>query len=83
MDLVRRTIERYVKLTDAEWAEVAPCWRTCTFAKGESVSEAGKVERRFYIVESGVQRLLPHFRSALARGANDERQIADADRRSG
>ncbi|HRO98719.1 MAG TPA: Crp/Fnr family transcriptional regulator [Flavobacteriales bacterium] len=57
MDLVRRTIERYVKLTDAEWAEVAPCWRTYTFAKGESVSEAGKVERRFYIVESGVQRL--------------------------
>ncbi len=57
MDLVRRTIERYVKLTDAEWAEVAPCWKEYHFAKGDHVSEAGRIEKRFYIVRDGVQRL--------------------------
>lgn len=57
MDLVRRTIERYVKLTDVEWAEVAPCWRRHLFPKGEHVSVAGSVEQRFYIVEEGVQRM--------------------------
>ncbi|MCW5900607.1 MAG: Crp/Fnr family transcriptional regulator [Flavobacteriales bacterium] len=57
MDLVRRTIERYVKLTDAEWAEVAPCWKEHHFPKGAFVSEAGRIEKRFYIVVEGVQRL--------------------------
>lgn len=57
MELVRRTIERYVKLTDAEWKEVAPHWSVHSFPKGSFVSEMGSVERRFYIVLSGVQRL--------------------------
>jgi CRP-like cAMP-binding protein len=57
MDLVRRTVERYVKLTDDEWAEVGPCWKPFHFAKGDLVSEAGRVERHFYIVAEGVQRL--------------------------
>jgi CRP-like cAMP-binding protein len=57
MQLVRDTIERYVKLTDAEWAEVAPCWARHTFAKDAFVSQAGRVETRFYIVEEGVQRI--------------------------
>lgn len=57
MELVRRTIERYVKLTDAEWAEVAPCWREHDFPKGAQVSLAGRVEQRFYIVSEGVQRM--------------------------
>lgn len=57
MSLVRRTIERYVKLTDAEWEEVAPCWSTYHFPKGAFISEVGRVEKRFYIVEEGVQRM--------------------------
>ena len=57
MDLVRATIERYVKLTDAEWAEVEPCWKRYSFAKGDHISQAGRVETRAYIVEQGVQRM--------------------------
>lgn len=57
MELVRRTIERYVKITDAEWAEVAPCWRRYSFPKGSFISQAGRVETHGYIVEEGVQRL--------------------------
>jgi len=57
MELVRRTLERYVKLTDIEWAMVLPCWRSYSFVKGSFISAAGAVEDRFYIVESGVQRL--------------------------
>lgn len=55
--LVRRTIERYVKLSDREWAEVAPCWTERALAKGGFVSRAGVVEPWFSIVASGVQRL--------------------------
>lgn len=57
MQLVRDSIERYVKLTDVEWAEVAACWQRHSFPKGSLVSEAGRVERRAYIVEEGVQRI--------------------------
>jgi len=57
MSLVRRTIERYVKLSDAEWEEVSPCWVPFHFPKGAFVSEAGRIEKRSYIVEQGVQRL--------------------------
>lgn len=57
MSLVRRTIERYVKLSNAEWDEVSPCWSTFQFPKGAFVSQVGRVEQRFYIVEEGVQRL--------------------------
>jgi len=57
MDLVRVSIERYVKLTDAEWAEVSLYWRRFSFAKGEFISRIGRVETRAYIVEQGVQRM--------------------------
>lgn len=56
-ELVRSTIERYVKLTDREWAEVVPCWTERAVPKGAFVSEAGKVEPWFSIVASGVQRM--------------------------
>jgi CRP-like cAMP-binding protein len=57
VELARRTIERYVKLTDREWAEVAPCWTERAVPKGGFVSEGGRVEQWFSIVVSGVQRL--------------------------
>lgn len=57
MSLIRRTIERYVKISDEEWQVVEPCWREHRFAKGEFISKVGLVETRFYIVGSGVQRL--------------------------
>lgn len=61
MDLVRRTIERYVTLSDADWERIAPCWKEFAFTKGAAVCGTGQIERRFYIVKSGVQRLsFPH-----------------------
>ena len=61
MDLVRRTMERYVHLSDDAWAHIAPCWAEHAYSRGASVSKVGEVEARFYIVERGVQRLsFPH-----------------------
>jgi len=57
MQLVRRTIERYVQLTDPEWALIGPHWRSYSFERGAYVTKAGHVENRFYIVSEGVQRL--------------------------
>ncbi|MCB9184114.1 MAG: Crp/Fnr family transcriptional regulator [Flavobacteriales bacterium] len=61
MDLVRRTIERYVPLRTDEWERIAPRWAEHAFSKGAAVCAVGQVEERFYIVKSGVQRLsFPH-----------------------
>lgn len=61
MELVRRTLERYVHLSEAEWAAVAPCWQEHAFGRGSSICAVGQVEQRFYIAKSGVQRLsFPH-----------------------
>lgn len=61
MDLVRRTIERYVPLSDEAWQRIAPSWKEYAFTKGASICAVGQVEDRFYIVKSGVQRLsFPH-----------------------
>lgn len=57
MELVRRTIERYVPLTAQQWATIEPCWERYRFARGEFVSRIGTIEEGFYIVEEGVQRL--------------------------
>lgn len=69
MDLVRRTIERYVPLTDAQWAVIAPCWQERAFPRKASICAAGEVERYFHIVRSGVQRLsFPHDGQELCVG---------------
>ena len=61
MELVRRTIERYVPLSDADWARIAPHWREHAFARNAFVTRTGEVEQRFYIVQRGVQRMsFPH-----------------------
>lgn len=61
MDLVRRTMERYVPLTDAEWARVAPYWRQRRFERGAVITDVGQVENWFSIVQEGVQRIhVPH-----------------------
>lgn len=61
MELVRTTIERYVKLTDAEWDMVRPYWRERAFPRGALLTEVGQVEHWFSIVASGVQRMfIPH-----------------------
>ncbi len=57
MELVRRTIERYVHLSDEEWVLIHPCWERYSFERGSLISTSGEVEDRFYIVEEGVQRL--------------------------
>lgn len=61
MDLVKRTIARYVQPTDDEWSRILAPWREHAFSKGASICNAGAVEGHFYIVERGVQRLsFPH-----------------------
>jgi len=61
MELVRRTIERYVRLTDGDWSRIGPCWTEHAFSKGAIISSVGEVEQRFYIVRTGVQRMsFPH-----------------------
>jgi len=57
MDGVRKAIERYVGLSDGEWAEVRGCWHERTFAKGAIITATGQVERFFSIVKEGVQRI--------------------------
>ncbi|MCU0319400.1 MAG: Crp/Fnr family transcriptional regulator [Flavobacteriales bacterium] len=57
MELVRRTIERYVPLTQEEWEMVAPHWHQRQFKRGAFIAQVGQCERWFSIVESGVQRL--------------------------
>lgn len=61
MELVRRTIERYVRLHDADWSRIGPCWREFACSKQAFISRMGEVEDQFYIVKSGVQRMsFPH-----------------------
>lgn len=57
MHLIRRTLERYIDLSDADWERIAPAWRDHAFSKGAFVCRYGEVEQRFYIVGSGVQRM--------------------------
>lgn len=57
MHLVRRTVERYVPVSDELWADMAPRWKLRAYSKGAFVSDAGRIEDHFFIVESGVQRL--------------------------
>lgn len=61
MDLVKRTIQRYVQPTEPEWAAILAPWHELAFSKGAPICAVGQVEQRFYIVKSGVQRLsFPH-----------------------
>jgi CRP-like cAMP-binding protein len=69
MELVRKTIERYVQPTDGEWAQILPCWREFAFSRGAVISAVGRVEQHFYIVKQGVQRLsFPHDGSDICVG---------------
>ena len=61
MELVERTIKRYVPLSVEEWARIRPFWSEYAFGRGSSICATGQVEQRFYIVRSGVQKLsFPH-----------------------
>ena len=61
MDLVRRTIQRYVPLSEEEWGKVATCWQDHAFSRKASICLVGQVEERFWIVKEGVQRIsFPH-----------------------
>ena len=57
MELVRRTIGRYVRPSECEWSVILPLWRRREFRRGEFISRFGVVEDHFHIVGSGVQRL--------------------------
>lgn len=57
MDLVINTITRYVPLTASDRKLIQPFWKDHAFAKNEVISKPGSVEKRFYIVRSGVQKI--------------------------
>ena len=57
MELVKSAINRYVSLTEEEWQHIRPLWREHAFGRGSSICATGQVEQRFYIVQSGVQKL--------------------------
>ncbi len=57
MELVRRTIERYVRLTEDDRSRIVPCWSEHAFSRNAHITTVGEVEQRFYIVKSGVQRM--------------------------
>ena len=61
MDVVRATFERYVPLSDEQWAVMRPYWRERVFARGAMITAVGQVEDWFSIVGTGVQRMfIPH-----------------------
>lgn len=57
METVRQAIERYVKLSDEEWALILGSWQERAFPKGAIITATGQVERWFSIVKEGVQRI--------------------------
>ncbi|MDQ3101646.1 MAG: hypothetical protein M3R08_09695 [Bacteroidota bacterium] len=57
MELVSRTIQRYVHLKDAERKAISAGWLERSFMKGSLISNPGTVEQWFYIVKEGVQRM--------------------------
>jgi CRP-like cAMP-binding protein len=61
MELVKRTIGRYVHPAPVDWERILPLWHEHAFSRGAFICHEGQVEQRFYIVKSGVQRLsFPH-----------------------
>lgn len=54
---LRAAFERFHPLPDAVWADVRPHWAEYTFPAGAVLTREGEVERRFYVVRGGVQRL--------------------------
>lgn len=55
--MLRPALERYVALDEAVWEDVRSRWHPIRFKKGACLTQAGEVERSFYLVLSGVQRL--------------------------
>lgn len=51
------TIERYVSLSDADRARIAPLWTERSFRRRDIITATGAVEDHFSIVRTGVHRL--------------------------
>ena len=56
LDGLRRSVERFVKLTDKEWQQFSLHWIPFSFDKGEIVTHVGQVEPYFYFVNQGLMR---------------------------
>lgn len=57
LEMARVTFERYVTLSDEQWAVMRPYWRERVFGRGAMITSVGQVEDWFSIVGSGVQRM--------------------------
>lgn len=55
--LLRRAFEQFCSIPDPVWKEVREPWKMRTIERGEVLTAAGDVERRFGLVVDGVQRL--------------------------
>jgi CRP-like cAMP-binding protein len=61
MELVWRTIERYVGLSAEERSRIASFWSEHAFSRNAFITQFGTIEQHFFIVKSGVQRMsFPH-----------------------
>ena len=54
---LRRSVERFVPLSDGVWDEVRRPWRLRDVRRGEALTREGETERTFGLVVEGVQRL--------------------------
>lgn len=54
---LRRSVERFVPLPDAVWAEVRQAWRLHAVARGTVLTQEGETERRFALIVEGVHRV--------------------------
>ena len=57
LDRLRHSIERFVPLPDAVWAEVQPVWHLRRVLRGEQLTLEGETESMFGLVVEGVHRL--------------------------
>ena len=69
---LRRSIERFVPLSDAVWDDVRRPWRLRDVRRGEPLTREGETERTFGLIVEGVQRLF------LTTADGDEHTLAFA-----
>lgn len=56
MDSFRKFVEKYQKIPDEDWLEVASYFRKSIFSKNEFILREGKICRKLYFLESGLLR---------------------------
>jgi CRP-like cAMP-binding protein len=53
---LRKSIEKFIDLSDEEWNNIHPEWKSYRFEKGLILTQTGEVEKHFYYVHDGLMR---------------------------